>query len=111
MQHPKTRVYEKHALQPGLKNLIYCSNIQRSINSIVRTRAKAHGRTSVSTELPETHAQEADLQASNVCTFWARTPTSPSRKSAWQFGVERLHLLRARVHPNALHKGAHSDCA
>src|SRR3954467_12601328 len=49
---PKTRVYEKNDLQPGLNTPAYCSNIKWERQLQCRARAKTHGRTPVSTELP-----------------------------------------------------------
>src|SRR4051812_25141145 len=101
----KFRVYEKHALQPELNTSIYCSNIQRNVNSSVRARAKTHRHTSLSIELPKIHAraiqpcmckrQASRLQrpaslgsgariskAQERTAIWRRTPTSSMRKRA-----------------------------
>src|SRR4051812_46984220 len=72
----KLRVYEKHALQPGLYTSIHCSNIQRSINSSVRAQAKTHRRTPVSIELPKTHARATQPHMCKRQASRLQTPAS-----------------------------------
>src|SRR5436189_5295413 len=50
-----------------------------NVNSSVRARAKTHGRTPASIELPRGRHLGPD-----ACIFWARTPASTLHKSAQQ---------------------------
>src|SRR5436189_3899155 len=71
-----------------------------SVNSSVRARAKIHGRTPASIELPR-----GIHLGSNACIFWARTPASTFHKSAQLrasnayifYAQERTHLHCARA--------------
>src|SRR5436190_16949076 len=54
-----------------------------NVNSSVRARAKTHGRTPVSIELPRGRHLGSD-----ACIFWARMPASTLHKSAQQRAPE-----------------------
>src|SRR5436189_5021565 len=72
----------------------------RSINSSVRARAKAHGRTPVSIELPK-----GRYLSSNACIFWARTPAFQLRKSAQYLATNAyIYIAQERTHTCARQK-------
>src|SRR5436189_1581778 len=65
-----------------------------NVNSSVRARAKTHGRTTVSIELPRGRhrLRRLHLLGPDARIFWAQMPASTLHKSAQQKGPERLHL-------------------